>query len=146
VIRAGEHDDIGILVGLSVDKEQKNESDDNRTDDGKRNHSGGKNDTGGNRPEEERDIKGFLDGGTETHNRERTDHTERQNDVRGDRQNHLRGNHRKSNERDAEGRRIHYALIGFLINKENEKAETEGKCDSQHHIKDADGSYVFEKA
>ena len=57
------------------------EADANTADNRKRNHSCRKNNTCADRPKQKGNVKRVFNSGTKTNDRERTDHTERQNHV-----------------------------------------------------------------
>lgn len=143
---AADYDYIRVCVGFFVNENKKNGADNNASENRKRDHSRRKNNAHGDGPEEERNIKGLFDCGSETDYGKSTDHTEGKNNIACYGKDNKSCNHGERNKRNAKAGRIHNPGKSLFINKENKKTDSESKSKGDHHIKDTYARNVFEEA
>ena len=141
--RAAEHHYVGMRIRRLIDKYQQDDTDADTADDSKRNHARCQNNTCADGPEQERNVQGVLDGGTETDNGKSAHHTKGQDNIGSHGKDDRCRNHGQGNQSGAEACGIHHAPVGFLVNKENEQTNAKGQQDGQNHVKDTDRGYFF---
>ena len=139
---------VDILIatpGRLEDLHQQDQTDAHAADDGKGDHACGEDNACADCPEQERNVQRIFNRSTETNDRQRTDHTEGQNDVGRYGEDDYGSDHRQRDQRSTEACGIHHTTIGFLVNEEDKKTDAEGQHDGQQHIQYADRRYVFQK-
>ena len=119
------------VIGAYIAKHQKNEENDTRTDSGNLKILDTAANARGNAPENIGRISGIFDSGTETHDRERTDHTEGQRDVISDNTHNQSRHNGQHNKRHVELSAVNGSCVRKLIADKDDHCNDDG-CDKAH--------------